>query len=50
MSINKSSKKQMHVDRKTHAIEEQEDGNIVITSDGQPINKRSEDEQVCIYD
>jgi len=46
----------MRVDHKTHAnieifdIEEQEDGNIIITSYGQPINNRSEDEQVCIYD
>jgi hypothetical protein len=56
MSIDKSSKKQMHVGRKTHTnieifeIREQEDGNIIITSYGQPINNRSEDDQVCIYD
>jgi hypothetical protein len=56
MSIDESSNKHMYVDRKTPTnienfdIEGQEDGNIVITSDGQPINNRSEDEQVCIYD
>ncbi len=56
MSIDKSSKKQMRVDLKTHTnieifeIREQEDGNIIITSYGQPINNRSEDDQVCIYD
>jgi hypothetical protein len=56
MSIDKSSNKQMPMNRKAHAnietfeLEEQQDGSNIITLDGQPINNRSEDEQVCIFD
>jgi hypothetical protein len=44
----------MHKDQKGHVnieafqIEEQEGSNNIITFDGQDINNRSEDKQVCI--
>jgi hypothetical protein len=56
MSIDKSSNKQTPMNRTLHAnietfeIEDQEVGSNIVTSDGQHINNRFEDEQVCIYE
>ncbi len=43
------------MDRKTHSnietfeVEEQECGNNFITTDGQSINNRFQEQQICIY-
>jgi hypothetical protein len=39
----------MHTNSETFEIEEQEDDNNALTSDGHAIGNRSENGQVCIY-
>jgi hypothetical protein len=54
MSVQKSLEKQMYPDRKNHAttdtfqIDEQANSNDSYMFDGQPINNKTEEEQVCI--
>jgi hypothetical protein len=56
MSIEASSNNQMQVNRKRHVniepfqIEESEDCNHIVTSDGQHISNIHKEEQVCIHD
>ncbi len=56
MPTDKSSNKQTsmnqisHANIETFAVEDQEVGSSIITSDRQHINNRSEEEQVCIYE